>query len=156
MSLESDIDLLARVPLFSDLGGDHLRLLAFSSLRHDFAGGAVLFKRGDAARSGFALASGAVELAIGEGAARRVIETCGAGCLIGELPLFVDSTRRATATAVQPVSAFEITRQVMTRMLGEYPDLAALLHRRLEGRLRGTIADLRRVRASLLAIGSRA
>src|SRR5262245_37906709 len=62
LSLERDIELLAQVPLFSDLDGDQLRLIAFSSARRELDAGQILFMKGDAATSAFIVSHGAIEL----------------------------------------------------------------------------------------------
>ena len=150
MSLERDIDLLSRIALFSDLSGDQLRLIAFSSARRDMDAGQHLFLKGDPAVSAFVVAAGSFGLSTP--LAPDVVETCGAGQIIGELALFVESKRRLTATAKEPSGVVEITRQLMRRMLTEYPDLAAKLHARLSDRLMGTVDDLQRVQERLRSI----
>ncbi len=150
MSLERDIELLSGIPLFSDLTGDQLRLIAFSSARRDLDAGQHLFLKGDPALSAFVVASGSIGLSTP--LAPDAVETCGAGQIIGELALFVESKRRVTATAKEPSGVVEITRQLMRRMLTEYPDLAAKLHGRLSDRLLGTVGELQRVQDRLLTI----
>jgi CRP-like cAMP-binding protein len=154
-NLDSDIELLSRVPLFEAMTTDQLRLLAFSLVRKDLEAGEVLFRKGDKAASGFVVAHGAIELSLGEGAERRVLETCNRGFLIGELPLFIETKRPATATAVSPGMVVELSRQLMLRMLNEFPRIAAAMQARVAGRVGGTIAELRRVQDRLLSIGTR-
>lgn len=147
MSLETDVDTLARVPLFAELTGDQLRLLAFGSERTSLGRGDTLFRRGDQASSGFVVTDGSIELiGIGEPAPT---ETCGVGCLIGELPLFVETKRKVTAVATERSTAVVLTRQLMRRMLDEYPSVAAQFHAKVAGRLMGTIGELRRVQGML-------
>lgn len=153
MSLEGDIQLLSLVPLFGDLTVDQRRLLAFSATRRDLSPGEILVRKGEPAASGFVVASGAVELSTGEGAARVVAETCRRGTLIGELPLFIATTRRTTATAAVAATVVEITRGVMQRMLEEYPHVALTLRAQLARRLETTLGDLQKVRQTLLSIG---
>lgn len=150
MSLEGDIDLLARVPLFADLPPDNLRLLAFSSVRRDLVAGEVLFRKGDPARSGFVVSYGVIELAADpavEGARR---ERCNRGYLIGEIPLFVETKRPADARATNVSTVMEISKQNMHQLLQEYPAAAEKLRARLAERLGGTIGELQRVRQMLL------
>lgn len=152
MSLEGDIELLSRVPLFTDLSQDNLRVLAFSSVRRDLVAGEILFNKGDVGSSGYVVSYGVIELATGLGGQGGVRERCNRGFLIGELALFVDTKRPADARATNVSTVMEISRQVMRRMLIEYPDTARLLHARLAERLAGTMSDLQKVRQSLLSI----
>jgi CRP-like cAMP-binding protein len=152
LTLESDIELIGDVPIFADLSEDQLRLLAFSSVRRDLKQGDVLFHRGDAARSGFVVDTGAIDLTVREEDGRLRRESCRRGCLIGEVPLFVDAARPSDAKARGACSVLEISRQMMNRMLQEYPEVAELLYRKLAERIAGTLGELQRVRETLLAI----
>jgi CRP-like cAMP-binding protein len=152
MQLDSDIELLGQVPLFEGLTGEQLRLLAFSLNRADHETGAVLFREGEAAASAFVVSSGVIELSTGTGDARRVVESCQRGCLIGELALFMETKRRATATVAASASVVELGRPLFRRMLTEYPHVAIRLRDRLASRLRGTVGDMQKVRQALLAI----
>ncbi len=154
MSLESDIELLGRIPLLADLSPDNLRLLAFSAVRRDLEAGEFLFRKGDAARSGFVVSYGVVELTAGEGENRQVLEKCHRGYLIGQIPMFVECKRPTDAQSINNCTLMEISQSMMIRMLTEYPEAAAALHARLAERLSGTLGDLQRVRDALLAIES--
>jgi CRP-like cAMP-binding protein len=97
--------------------------------------------------------SGTIVLSAGgDGSDASVSESCGPGYLIGELTLFVESKRRATATATVASGALEITRSTMVRLLREYPAIGAAVHKRLAERLTETMDDLERVRHTLTAI----
>ena len=50
MSLDRDIALLSRVPLFAELTTEQLRLLAFSAVRLELSPGQVLFREGTLAQ----------------------------------------------------------------------------------------------------------
>src|ERR1700738_4282815 len=99
MSLDRDIALLSRVPLFSELSTEQLRLLAFSAVRLELSPGQILFREGAAALSGYIIAYGGIELTIGEGGGKRIVATCETGSLVGEVPLFVGTGRRGTRAA---------------------------------------------------------
>jgi CRP-like cAMP-binding protein len=153
VSLEQDIAILVQAPLLSDLGPDQLRLLAFSAEPHELKPGQSLFRHGEPARSAFVVASGLMELSLGADPDRRVLERCGAGSMLSELHLFVESRRLAMATAVEPSRLLEIGRDSMARMLEEYPEAAAPLHARIAARLQGTVGDLLKVREVLRGLG---
>ena len=155
MSLERDISLLARIPLFSELSTEQLRLLAFSAVRLNLSPGQVLFREGTLAGSGYVVVYGAIELSVGHAGKRQVMTTCEQGSLIGELALFIETKRPATATAVISTEVLDIDRKLVTRMLSEYPHVAQRLRRILAGRLTSTIADLSRVQTLLDAVDAR-
>lgn len=147
MSLDRDIALFARVPLFEGLSADHLRLLAFSAVRLELKAGGILFEKGAPARSGYIVARGAIELIEGSGDSRRVVALCPAGTLIGEMALFVETTRPATAAALGDTQVIELGGAAVMRMVREYPEVAQRLHARLAARLAGTVSELASIRA---------
>jgi CRP-like cAMP-binding protein len=149
MSLDRDIALLSRVPLFSELSTEQLRLLAFSAVRLELSPGQILFREGAAALSGYIIAYGGIELTIGEGGGKRIVATCETGSLVGEVALFVETRRPATGTAIVSSEVLEIDRKLVTRMLNEYPHVALRLRATLAERLAATVNDLTRVRQAL-------
>jgi CRP-like cAMP-binding protein len=148
--------LLKSVPLFSELSTEQLRLLAFSAVRQELARDQVLFREGSKAQSGYIVASGVIELTSGDGGERRLITTCETGSLIGELALFIEATRPATATAIVTSEVLEIDRKLVVRMLNEYPHVALRLRAILSERLSATVSELGRVRRALMDIDRRA
>jgi CRP-like cAMP-binding protein len=156
MSLDRDISLLSRVSLFGELPTEQLRLLAFSAVRLELTAGQILFREGTRAQSGYVVAFGGLELVTGEGDAKKVLATCEVGCLIGEIALFVETVRPASAVAVVSTEVLEIDRKLVTRMLNEYPHIALRLRATLSDRLSATVAELGKVRQALQAIDRRA
>ncbi len=149
MSLDRDMALLARVPLFSELGNEHLRLLAFSAVRTELLVDQMLFREGSPATSGFVVATGELELSTGQGRNREALMRCEPGSLVGEIALFVETRRPATATAVKHSEVLEINRAMVVRMLNEYPHVALRLRATLAERLKVTVGELNRVRQAL-------
>jgi CRP-like cAMP-binding protein len=157
MSLDGDISLLSRVALFSELNTEQLRLLAFSAVRLELAAGQVLFREGSKALSGYIVAAGGIELTIREDEEeRKVVATCEPGTLIGEIALFVETRRPATATAMVASEVLEVDRKLVTRMLNEYPHVALRFRAALAERLTATVAELGKVRKALNEIDRRA
>lgn len=152
MSLDRDISLLSRVPLFSELSTEQLRLLAFSAIRLEMSPGQVLFREGSVAMSGYVVAFGGIELSTATDAGRKVVTTCEAGSLVGEIALFIETRRPATATAITSTELLEIDRKLVTRMLNEYPHVALRLRATLAERLSATIGEMASIRRALLDI----
>jgi CRP-like cAMP-binding protein len=153
MSLESDIALLLRVPLFASLPAEQLRLIAFSAVRLELTPGHVLFRKGTVAKGGYIVSEGRIELAeTDDGGKRSVVAVCEPGTLIGEIALFIETKRPATATATEASQVIEIDRKVIMRMLDEYPQLAVRLRATLNDRLSATVTELHRVRQALINV----
>ena len=147
MSLDSDIALLKRVPLFVDLPTEPIRLLAFSAGRIDLADKQVLFREGATANSGFVVASGGIRMTVGD--KNKVVADCEPGSLIGELALLIETQRPATATATAASQVLEIDRTLILRMLNEFPRVAVGWRTTMSERLMATVAELGRVRTAL-------
>jgi CRP-like cAMP-binding protein len=152
MSLDGDISLLRRVPLFGDLPTEQLRLIAFSAVRLELVPGQVLFRAGAKATCGYVVSSGQLELKSEANGGRAAIAMADAGALIGEIALFIETKRPATATATVASQVLEIDRQLVTRMLNEYPQIAVRLRAAMAERLTATVSELDRVRQRLVAI----
>ncbi len=150
MSLDSDIALLKRVPLFADLPTEQLRLLAFSAVRLELATDQVLFREGARASSGYVVSAGGIRLTVGP--KRKIVANCEAGTLIGELALLIETKRPATATAMVASQVLELDRMLILRMLSEYPQVAVKWREAMSDRLLATVNDLGKVRAALKEI----
>jgi CRP-like cAMP-binding protein len=155
VSLDRDITLLSRVPLFGELSTDQLRLLAFSAVHQELAPGQVLFREGATGDSGYVVVFGGIELSVGQSGKRKVLATCEPGTLIGELALFIETRRPATATAIVSTEVLAIDRKLVTRMLNEYPHVALRLRRILSSRLTATIGELGKIQKALEAVEAR-
>lgn len=142
MTLEQDIALLSTVPLFAELATDHLRLIAFSATRLELPAGRVLFRADSKALSGFIVMTGEIELSEGHGEDHHRLGVYGPGTLLGEMALFIETRRPATATAVGEALVIEIDRTLMRRILTEYPDVAARMHTRIADQLMETVDEL--------------
>jgi CRP-like cAMP-binding protein len=153
MSLDSDIALLRRVPLFADLPTEQIRLLAFSAIRLDLEPDQVLFREGSRANSGFVVSSGGIQLVTGQD--KTILGNCEVGALIGELALLIETKRPATAVAMVTSQVLEIDRKLILRMLSEYPQVAVQWRTTMSDRLIATVSELGRVRAALREIDRR-
>ena len=153
MSLESDIKLLGTVSMLSDFTEDKLRLLAFSAESRDFRDGQRLYSAGDRADCAHVVSSGEVAL-FPPGEAESAAEVVGRGGLLGGLSLIVDGERTMTAVARGRVETILIRRPLFRRMLDEFPEIAAGLHRRLSANVRDTTSRLMTVRDRLDRLGN--
>ena len=153
MSLESDIKLLGTVPMLSDFTDDKLRLLAFSAESRSFKDGQRLYSFGDRADGAYVVSSGEVAL-FPPGNDATPAEVVIPGALIDGLMLIVDGERTMTAVARGRVDTILIRRPLFRRMLDEFPDIAASLHRRLSANVRDTTSRLMAVRDRLDRLGT--
>jgi cAMP-binding proteins - catabolite gene activator and regulatory subunit of cAMP-dependent protein kinases len=151
MGLNEDIAVLEVVPTFAGVEREALRLIAFAAESRILRAGDVLFRRGEPADAGYLVRSGAIALdARDDGSPTDYV--VGPGVLIGELALFAEIKRPATAIAREPSSVTKLPRSVLRRVLIEFPDAAVHLRAVLAKRLNGMAGDLAAVRRALLSI----
>ena len=151
MALDDDIALLRRQPLLGLMERDALRLVAFSAERRTLRAGDVLFRSGEPADGALLVISGAIALQA-EDDGRPADDIVGAGALIGELAMFSAVTRPVTAIVREPAQVMRLSRSVMRRVLGEFPDSAQAVATEIAGRLRGFVGELGQVQRALRAI----
>ncbi|KAB0681445.1 cyclic nucleotide-binding domain-containing protein [Aureimonas leprariae] len=142
MSLESDIAVLASVPLFAGLDGDQLRLLAFGAEHRRLRRGETLFRMAARSDAGFVVVTGEVELLRQKGETQISAGVYGPGTLLGEFALLTETRRPATAVTRTDCDFIRIARPLFRRMLEEYPEIARKLHERIADDLARMTADI--------------
>ena len=125
-----------------------------------FRAGEVIFREGDAhADLAFMIHTGRVEVRKRVGPEDRVLRVLVKGELLGELGLFGNAPRSATAVAAEPVTLAVISGKRLTHLVRTNPALAVAIIRDLSAKLMDTnellAAEGRRRQANdLLAAGS--
>jgi CRP-like cAMP-binding protein len=147
MALDDDIRILQRVPLLEGFSAEQLRLLAFGAESLRIRAGRDLYSEGAAADCAYVVAAGEVELYREVDGKRAVSGRAGPGALLGELALIAGGTRPTSAVAVHDTEVIRLGRTIFRRILEEYPELAATLHRRIAGELNDLVSRLERVRS---------
>ena len=138
--------------MIAEIGGEALRLLAFSVETVSVRPGEVLFERGAPAEGAYVVVNGKIALKAGETDQER---TVGAGTLIGEMALIIPTERPCDAIALEPTRLIAIPRPLFRRVLTEFPQIAETIRQKLVTRVRGEQAALDRVRATLNALDQR-
>jgi CRP-like cAMP-binding protein len=147
MSLEQEVELIRRVPIFSTIDPAMQKLLAFSSERLTYDDGQVMFRQGDPPDCAYIVMDGLVEISVPTPKGPLVVNTLGRNDVIGEIGIFGDVPRTATATAKSRLEVLRISRDVFVNVIRGNPDAAIALIRILADRLAKTTAQLRRMAA---------
>jgi CRP-like cAMP-binding protein len=146
MAIDDDIAFLERVPTLGLLGRPALRILAIGAETRHVDGGEVLFNAGDEAEGGFVVQAGRFHLSSPEDGRDLTVGPC---TLLGEVALFAETRRPATAKALEPATVLSIPRPLFIRMLDSFPDAARKLREILAGRLDQATREIVNVRAFL-------
>jgi CRP/FNR family cyclic AMP-dependent transcriptional regulator len=102
---EGAVDLLQRVPLFSDLDRKELERIAASMKQRTFSAGDTVTAEGSSGVGFFVIESGGGGVTLGGGARRRL----GPGDYFGEVALLNESARTATITAESDLKCYGLT-----------------------------------------------
>jgi CRP-like cAMP-binding protein len=149
MTIEDDIAFLERVPTFSLLGRDALRILAIGAESRYVHGGEILFQAGESADGGYVVQEGAFTLRPDTGDPNPPELTVNRGALLGEFALLTETIRPVTAIADEPSTVMRIPRSLFLKMLEGYPDAAERLRDHLARRAEQTAKDIAAVRTVL-------
>lgn len=144
-----DIELIQRVPLFAKLPLAEIERLTSVLQTRDFQAQDLLLYEGNMDQRCFILLEGQVEIVKALGTAdERILDTCPAGVLLGEMSLF-DSQKRHSASvrALSPGKTLEMTQRDLDQLLERQPQLAyeivRVMCQRLDHADNATIIDLR-------------
>ena len=97
----------------------------------EFDGGEAIFLDGDPAHWAYIIQEGEVEISVEREGRSIVIDSLETGEIFGEMALFDDSSRSATATAKVPTTCLLISKDVLEDQL----EKASLLMRAMSGLL---------------------
>ncbi len=149
MAIDDDIGLLERVPTFSLLGRQALRILAIGAETRYIHSGEALFTAGDEADGGFVVQEGRFSLSSAAGGADVTVGPC---ALIGEIALFTATKQMVTAKALEPSTVLCIPRPLFIRMLDSFPEAARRLRDIMAAQLDQSTREMSNVRAVLDAL----
>jgi CRP-like cAMP-binding protein len=146
MSLEQEVELIRQFPIFSKIQPAMQKLLCFSSERLTYDSGQVMFNAGDAADAAYIIIEGTVEISVPTPSGPIIVNTLGKNELLGEIAIFGDVPRTATAKALTRIETLKISKELFIKVIRENPDAAIELIRILAGRLANTTSQLTRTR----------
>ena len=144
MSLEQEVELIRRFPIFAKIQPAMQKLLCFSAERLTFAPGQILFNAGDMGDAAYIVIEGSVEISVPTPGGPIVVNKLGRNDIIGEIAIFGDVPRTATAKALTPLETLKISKELFTKVIRENPDAALELIRVLAARLANTTTQLSR------------
>jgi len=145
MSLQQEVDLLRKIPMFAKIEPAKLKLLAFTSERLSYSEGDVLFRQGDAGDAAFVIVSGQAQVSIDTDNGPLVVARLSDHDFVGEIAILCNVPRTATVTATTSLDALRISKDLFFRLVKEFPEIAIEVMRELAHRLENTNSRLRDV-----------
>jgi CRP-like cAMP-binding protein len=147
MSLEQEVELIRQFPIFSKIQAAMQKLLCFSSERLTYDAGQVMFNAGDAADAAYIIIDGSVEISVPTPSGPIIVNTLGKNELLGEIAIFGEVPRTATAKALSKLETLKISKDLFIKVIRENPDAAIELIKILAGRLANTTSQLTQTRS---------
>jgi CRP-like cAMP-binding protein len=116
---DAKVDLLRRIPLFSQCSKRELRAISSIADEIDLKEGKELTRQGRLGREFFVLIDGTADVRKNN----RKVASLKGGDFFGEIALVHQTPRTATVTATSPVRALVIMERDFKRLLGEQPEI---------------------------------
>ena len=132
MADDPKLELLRRVPLFSQCRGEPLDLISRLADEVDVRDGYTLMRQGDIAQEFFLIVEGRVRIER-DG---RTVNTLGPGDYLGEIALLSEGRRTATAVTEGPAKLLVITHRGFNSLLDASPGIRAAILQGVASRLR--------------------
>jgi CRP-like cAMP-binding protein len=148
MSIDQEVEILRRIPIFAKIDPAKLKLMAFASERVTYKPGQVLFKQGERGDAAFIVLHGTADVLINADNGLLRVASLSENEIIGEISILCDIPRTATVQAETELTTLRITSDLFLRMLMEFPEMGVEVMRVLAHRLEQTTAQLRQVQAT--------
>ncbi len=142
MSLNEEVDLLRKIPLFAKIDPSKLKLLAFTSERLTYGAGQELFHQGDVGDKAYIIIDGEADVLVDTPSGELAVAKLKQNDLVGEIAILINVPRTATVRAGSELTTLAISKDQFFRMIGEFPDMAVEIMRELAHRLERTTNQL--------------
>jgi CRP-like cAMP-binding protein len=153
MSLESDVEVLGRIPFFRGFAIEHLKLIAFSAESRSLPEKLLVYDQGQLLHSAYVVLSGKLR------GQRKdndtdVVESreIGPGMMLGERALILDLRADESVRVESRARVLQIRKVMFRRLLQEYPEIALTLRSRLTRSVLQAAADFNAVGERLKAL----
>lgn len=141
-------DLLRRMPLFSEMDAQQVRLVAAQLLEEVYQPGAVIIRQGDIGETFYVIESGRVRVSVYRGAnaegrqvlQEKVVAERGPGEYVGEIALLLSVPRTAAVRALTETKMLVLHKDDFDRLVTKY----LYVSRELEQETSRRMIDLRR------------
>ncbi len=145
MSIDQEVDILRKIPLFANVDPTKLKLMCFASRRLTFRTGQSLCTQGETGDSAYIIIDGDADVVV-ENNGPMTVANLGRNDIIGEIAILCDVPRTASVVATSEVTALEITKDLFFRMVSDFPEMGVEIMRVLAHRLEHTTAQLLKAR----------
>lgn len=155
MSLDDEVGVLRRIPLFSKVEPSTLKLLAFTSERVVYSKGQELFHQGDPGDAAYVIITGSADVLVDAPDGQISVNQVERNDIVGEIAILCDVPRTATIKALSDLEALKILKQQFFELVTGFPEIGIDVMRMLGDRLSKTTDRLSKTSAELTIVHTR-
>ncbi|WP_422369347.1 cyclic nucleotide-binding domain-containing protein [Pelagibius sp.] len=148
MSIDQEVEILRRIPIFSQIEPAKLKLMAFASERLIYKSGQTLFAQGEMGDAAYIVLEGTADILVDAADGPLRVAQLSDNEIIGEIAILCDIPRTATVQAATELATLKITKDLFFRMIMDFPEMGVEVMRVLAHRLEQTTNQLREARAA--------
>jgi CRP/FNR family cyclic AMP-dependent transcriptional regulator len=149
MTLQQDVEILKKVPLFSKIEPAKLKLLAFTSEHLEFQPGQPLCRQGEPGDAAFVVLDGSADVVVEAGQGQVKVAEIGKYDIVGEIAILCNVPRTATVQATTPLVALRVSKDGFFNLVTQFPAVGVLVMQELAHRLLSTTQRLTETSAKL-------
>jgi len=124
VSLDDEVGVLRRIPLFSKVEPSTLKLLAFTSERVVYSKGQELFHQGDPGDAAYVIITGSADVLVDAPDGQISVNQVERNDIVGEIAILCDVPRTATIKALSDLEALKFSNSNFSNSLRDFQKLA--------------------------------
>jgi CRP-like cAMP-binding protein len=145
MTLQQDVEVLRKVPLFAKIEPAKLKLLAFTSEHLEFMPGDPLCRQGEPGDAAFIVLDGEADVVVQSDQGPMKVASIGRYDIVGEIAILCDVPRTASVLATTPLVALRVSKDGFFNLVTQFPQVAVEVMHELASRLLHTTQRLTEV-----------
>ncbi len=147
MSLDQEVNILRKIPLFANIDPAKLKLMAFASERMTYRDGQSVVRQGEPGDAAYVILDGEADVTVETANGPLKVASLGRNDIVGDIAILIDIPRTATVTAKGDLATLKLTKELFFQLVNDFPEMAIEVMRVLAARLEQTTAQLREARA---------
>lgn len=142
MTLQQDVDVLRKIPLFSKIEPARLKLLAFTSEHLEFMPGESICRQGEQGDAAYIVLDGSADVVVQSDHGPMKVASVGRNDIVGEIAILCDVPRTASVLATTPLVALRVSKDGFFNLVTQFPQVGVEVMHELASRLHQTTTRL--------------
>ena len=142
MTLQQDVEVLRKIPLFAKIEPARLKLLAFTSEHVEFRPGEAICRQGEPGDAAYIVLEGIADVVVQAEGGPMTVAQVGRNDIVGEIAILCDVPRTATVVATTPLVALRVSKDGFFNLVTQFPQVGVEVMHELASRLLQTTQRL--------------